>query len=616
MDHAGIAPNQREWAVEFRAILFAAALLFIATASRAQTPAPATNAPAPTPAPAQTKPPAQTKAPSVRVEVLGVEGALRKNVLASLSIADKAQRKRATDAEIRHLHSRAEQEIHRALQPFGYYRPLIKSELLTDGTWIARYQIEPGPPILLDSVLVSVTGEGAADPKYQELERAFPLHKGGVLLHTAYEAGKASFETYAAEGGYLDAAFTTNRIDVDLERYSAAVVIRFDTGPRHYFGDVSFDGGVLEPDMLVHFVDFKHGDVFNFKKLLQLQTDLSSTGYFTKVEVKPGEEVESHRVVPIDVSLAPARKLRFTGGVGYGTDDGPRARLMTEWRRLNRAGHRAQIDLQYGLRDKHVLGQYFIPWPNPRTDVMTLSSGYKDLRTVTARSRVFQSGIAESRLLGQWRIVPALNYRRENFTVGVDTGIVKTLVPENTWSRIRTDDAIFTRNGDRLALSVRGAHEGLVSDVSFLQERLEGKLIHGLGPRSRGLARFEIGAMQTNEFRSLPPTFRFFAGGTNSVRGYSYNSLGGRDEQRHVIGGKYLLTGSLELNHFFFPRWGIAAFADAGNAMNSFSTPVKRGVGVGLRWASPAGLIRGDLGWGLDRTGTPLELHIAMGTEL
>jgi len=556
------------------------------------------------------------KAPSVQVEVLGVTGALKSNVLASLSIADKKQRKNASEEVLRHLHARAEDEIRRALQPYGYYRPLVQPELITGKTWTARYTIEPGPPILLDSVLVEVTGEGETDPRYEKILRDFPLHKGGVLLHPSYDLAKASFETAAAEGGYLDARFLTSRIDVDLERYAAAIVIRYDTGPRHYFGEVSFDRDIIEERMLERFVDFHPGDIFDFRKLLQLQTDLSSTGYFTKVEVEPGAEPTGHRVVPIGVSLAPAKKLRFTGGVGYGTDDGARVRLLTELRRLNRAGHRAQINLQYGSRDKHAIGEYFIPWPNPRTDVFTLSTGYQDLNTATFHSRVFRSGMSESRLLGKWRVVPALNYRRENFRVGVDSGIVKTLVPEGTWSRVRADDAIFTKNGDRLSLNARLGDRRVVSDVSFQQVRGDAKLIHGFGPRTRGIARIEAGATRTGDFRELPPTLRFFAGGTTSVRGYSYNSLGPRDELRHVIGGRYLLTGSLELNQFVLPRWGGAVFFDAGNAMNSWRLPVKRGAGFGLRWLSPAGLVRVDAAWGLDRRGTPVQIHLAMGSEL
>ena len=568
-------------------------------------------------APADTARATAAKHPiKVKVEVVGVTGVLRKNVLSSLSIAHKKDRKNASEAELRHLHSRADDEIGRALQPFGYYRPFIHSELTTGKQWAAHYQIEPGPPLLVDSVLVEVTGEGASDPKFQTIVQNFPVKKGGVLLHQAYEQGKLSLETYAAEGGYLDADFVESRIEVDLARYAAAVVVRYDSGPKHFFGPVAFDQAVIDRSKLARFPTFKSGDIFNFRKLQDLQSNLSNTGYFSRVEVEPGEEQMGHRQVPIDVSLAPAKKLRFTGGVGYGTDDGARVRGLIEMRRLNSQGHRAQLNLQYGQRDKRAEVQYFIPWPNPRTDVATLSTGYLDVTTQTAVSKIEYGGGSLSRLLGQWRVIPALNYRRERFTVGVDHGTVRTLVPEGTWSRTRADDQLLTRNGDRVSLNVRGAAEGFVSDVSFAQTRVEGKLIHGFPGMNRGIARIEVGATSTSDFRELPASYRFFAGGATSVRGYGYNSLGPRDELDHVIGGPYLLVGSLEADHRFLPRWGLAAFFDMGNALNNFGDPLKRGVGTGLRWISPAGLVRLDFAWGLDRAGTPFNVHLTVGPDL
>jgi translocation and assembly module TamA len=560
--------------------------------------------------------PAGAATPPVSVEVLGIEGALEKNVRAMLSINQKDRRKNATEAELRHLHSRAEEEIRRALQPFGYYRPFLRSELLTGERWTARYEVETGPPVVIDSLVIQLAGEGAANPRFQEIVRAFPLHRGDVLLHPEYERGKQTFESYAAEGGYLDARFTTSRITVDLARYGAAVVLRFDTGPRHYFGAVTFDRGVLKPHLLARYPNFQPGEPFDFRKLLDLQTDLSATGYFTRVEVRPAEEIRGHTVVPIDVSLAPARKVRLTGGVGYGTDDGARIRALVELRRTNRQGHRAQLEGVWGQLEKKAGVQYLIPWPNPRTDVVTFSTSYHDFEIQAIDTRIFQTGVSASRLLGQWRATPALSYRRENYRVGVDQGIVKTLLPEATWSRVRADDALQTWNGDRVSLNVRGAHERVVSDVSLLQGRVDGKLIQSFGSRSRGIARFEVGATKTGDFRELPASLRFFTGGANSVRGYGYNTLGPPDENGDVIGGPYLLVGSLEAEHRFLPRWGGAVFFDMGNALNSFGDPLKRGAGVGARWVSPAGLVRVDLGWGLDRERTPLTVHISLGPEL
>lgn len=59
------------------------------------------------------------------------------------------------------------------------------------------------------------------------------------------------------------------------------------------------------------------------------------------------------------------------------------------------------------------------------------------------------------------------------------------------------------------------------------------------------LARIDLGATAVDNFEDLPTSYRFYAGGDNSVRGYDYKSIGQRDASGEVIGGQYLTTASL-----------------------------------------------------------------------
>src|SRR5690606_967568 len=71
----------------------------------------------------------------------------------------------------------------------------------------------------------------------------------------------------------------------------------------------------------------------------------------------------------------------------------------------------------------------------------------------------------------------------------------------------------------------------------------------------------------------VPPDQRFYAGGGGSVRGYEYNSIYPleRDTLGLTPGGQGLLEGSLEVRWRFGPRFGAAAFVDAGTAFDSWS---------------------------------------------
>jgi translocation and assembly module TamA len=114
----------------------------------------------------------------------------------------------------------------------------------------------------------------------------------------------------------------------------------------------------------------------------------------------------------------------------------------------------------------------------------------------------------------------------------------------------------------------------------------------------------------------LPPELRFFAGGDRSVRGFDYQQIGEVNETGGVIGGRFLTVASAEYEHYFLEKWGAAAFVDAGDAYNSqFDANV--GVGVGLRWRSPVGLIRVDVAFPVvteleDR----IRFHVVFGPDL
>src|SRR5207247_1928251 len=111
---------------------------------------------------------------------------------------------------------------------------------------------------------------------------------------------------------------------------------------------------------------------------------------------------------------------------------------------------------------------------------------------------------------------------------------------------------------------------------------------------------------------------RRYAGGIGSRRGY---------ERRHVgpliddapIGGRSLLEGSAELRHPVTERLGAAVFADAGQvSLASFDFPLddlRYGFGFGLRYKSPVGPLRVDLGFPLEppRGDARWQLHLSVG---
>lgn len=557
----------------------------------------------------------------VKVEIEGIKGELRDNVEATLSVAHAGD---ASADRIRELHGQATREIEQALQPFGYYKPQVDGKLTAEGDrFVARYVIDPGPVLRLEGVDLQISGGGASDPGFRRAVQKFPLKRGSPVVHASYEAGKGELVDYAAAHGYLDADFTTHEIRVDLAAYTARIRVAFHTGPRYAFGEVTFDEAMLDPKLVRGFLPFRPGDPFDLRKLLQLQDALSSTPYFRRVEVLAEEEKAVDRRVPIHVALVPARRERWSLGLGYGADTGARATVGLDLRRVNRHGHRAEAQGTVSQVQRRFTSTYLVPKAAARTDFTTFSLGYDDLDSDTEKHRNAIASAGLDRARGRWREHFDLAFAREDFTVGPDRGTSKLVMPEASISLLHADDILYPLQGRKLRFELRGAHESVLSTATFLQGIAEAKYVQLLFGPVRGLARARLGYTQTQNFHELPSSLRFFAGGDQSVRGYGFQELTPRSKDGEPLGGDALVEASFELDALMlqfrnFGRFGAAVFYDTGNALERLTVggKLRSGAGVGIRWLSPVGLVRADAAFALDEPGTPVRFHFSLGPDL
>ena len=160
----------------------------------------------------------------------------------------------------------------------------------------------------------------------------------------------------------------------------------------------------------------------------------------------------------------------------------------------------------------------------------------------------------------------------------------------------------------------------LLSSTNILQWEFKAKSVHLLGDNSRLLLRADVGGTISETFEDIPLSMRFFAGGDNTVRGYAYRSLGPTQTDpagnEVVVGGRYLMVYSAEAETRIYDKLFGAVFMDAGNAMNTWKSPLFLSAGVGIRYATPIGLLRIDIAKPIREGKNPLRLHLTFGTDL
>jgi len=183
------------------------------------------------------------------------------------------------------------------------------------------------------------------------------------------------------------------------------------------------------------------------------------------------------------------------------------------------------------------------------------------------------------------------------------------------WSYDTRNRALFATRGTRHSLRLSATAPG--SDVNYFMadyEFLTLRPIYRQWTVALG-SELSYGSALGDDTTSLPPYRQFYAGGPESVRGFSEARLGPKDSFGNPYGGNLKVTGRAELIFPVPDKWRasarISAFYDIGNVFSegediSFVgtdrvTPVdyefdynelKQSVGVAVQWLAPLGIFR------------------------
>jgi translocation and assembly module TamA len=563
-------------------------------------------------------------AAGIRVDIDGVEGELRRNVEAFLSVQRYRERDGLEADVVNRLFNRVDDEIRAALRPLGFYEPVIRSTLEQPGNdqWVVRIEVQPGPAVVLETTVVEVEGPGADEPFFRDALARLPLARGGRLNHGAYEQAKGDLQRTAAAYGYLDARLLENELLVDLATHRAHVRLRLWSGARYRFGAVQIDQTVIRPALMQRFMRFREGEPFSSAQLLRTQFALDDSLYFSTVEVLPLERDPQTLTVPVRITAEKSRR-QFSLGGGYGTDTGVRGTFTWVDTRINDRGHRLRLDLKASAITRRLDARYDVPTGDPALEKYSLQLTNRSEEISDLATREFSLTPSLTQVRGRWQRVLSIAATRTRTDDGEDRRTEQLLVPGISYASVPEGylgETLFTR---AFIAELIGSTGLLGSDADFLRLHLQAERVQDLTPRWHLLLRGELGASLTRDFDRLPGIYRFFAGGDRSVRGFGYNELSptaqitlrdGTTAERSV-GGRHLLVGSVEISRDLPRNFGAAAFVDAGNAIDNFGDRLHYAAGVGLRYRLPVVAIGLDIAQPLSTSGSP-RLHLNISPRL
>ncbi|MCK8045243.1 autotransporter assembly complex protein TamA [Shewanella sp. 1CM18E] len=583
------------------------------------------------------------------INIKGVKGALATNIKAHLgSLPESSVQRRA-------FIFNAEDNIEAAMHSMGYYHSKVTQDVINNGDepWRLNLTITPGEPTLISWIDIQVKGEMQTDPLFEKWLSQLTIRPGDRLNHGVYDDIKSQLLTLALARGYFDGKFDLAEIVVDRDFNTAKIALYYDSGQRYHIGEVTFTGHTLEPEILDELVPFKLDAPYSTGNLGQLNRQLLDTGYFSNIKVLPLVEQVEGLQVPIRVELSPrpnhSIELGLGADIGNTVDNKLEPRVRVTWRtpQINKYGHSQETTAEWSPDKPKFLTTYTIPLTHPLDDQLKLRIGMlRDKYGVTQvydsderqfnntgqleSSKMLFAVIRQQRLQSKWLFNYSAEVMKESYQQsGVDYDPRYVLFGTSLSKTTRGDNSLDPKSGFFQFYSLEYADPSLGSEVRLARLQTKFKWIETFFDKHRIVSRLDMAANLTsnNSLENIPPSLRYFAGGDQSIRGYSYNELGpsidsiNEDGQivREVVGGRYLMVGSIEYQYYVTPTWRVATFIDAGNAFDVNQIELITSVGAGIHWISPIGPVKLDVGVGLKETDTisrPWRIHITMGAEL
>jgi translocation and assembly module TamA len=552
-------------------------------------------------------------AKNVAIMLTGVSEEIAANINARLTMDLASYGNKLSPQELQSFYKNVPATIKSALQPYGYFKPIIQSTQTELNANITRmhFFIHLGPPVLITDIFLEITGSGKDNPVIQNYVDHFPLKKGQILNTEQYEKAKSTLFDVTNNQGYLKASLIKKELRINLNTNSAVIILSLDTGPQYYFGQFTFNPNPFDSAFLRRFVTFHENEPFSSEKLLKFQQALNSSKYFQQVTVTPQLDLAENNKVPTQIDLTAPKAQFYNMGLGYGTYTGPRMTMGVDFRRVTNTGQHLNAQLKYSSILKGLAAKYFIPGNNPLTEQYTVGANIQEFRPKTGKSFSETLSASYIKTISPWTNTYSLNllnerYNENNKPTNKPTERSHLLYPSYHLAHIIADDIINTHIGNAFNFNVQGSNEEIFSTTSFIQSEIKDKFIFSPTDVSRIILRGDLGYTVVNDLNQLPLTLKFFAGGLNSVRGYEYSSLGP---------GRYLKVASVEYQHRIYGNWNGAIFYDAGNAVDHFNHSLMLGDGIGIIYQSMIGAIQVYLARAESKGDKPFSIEFTIGPD-
>lgn len=507
-----------------------------------------------------------------------------------------------------------------------------------DKTWKkdVTFTIQEGAPIQIRSSKITLQAPEAEAEKIQQKDEYIKT----VNRHQFREGRRLEMiRRPDVEGAFLLAMENCGyawpevdvSVDVDSTANRADVNIVITPNSAAYFTEFEVEGDISVPERIVtRQTDIKPGDMYSSDKIQSAQRSLFNHHLFRFATITlPEQPKDSTLSALIRIREYKPRTVEISAGVGR--EEIVRGQVSWQHRNINGYGHRFGVDSRASFIEQRLSTNYLIPYTiNAKSSNISSIFGVHRLEP---SFELFQAGFNTSLIYRFERNKTAsLSYEYSfNEELSRDQGIelpsffTNYNVSSITFSGYYSEGFSRSQQGWVVQPSIELSGTFTEGSFTFQKFNIDVRRYTPLTSTTTFAARINTGTIFYEENESLPSNIRFFTGGTNSVRGWSRQSLGpslplfdddGTFREYVAVGGRTSFTFNAEIRQdldALIPNLGIAAFLDGGQVWRNFQSIDERviqyGAGGGFRYQSPIGPVRIDIAYKLNPSDVDLNIY-------
>ena len=479
-------------------------------------------------------------------------------------------------------------------------------EIDKDNRLVLNIKINEGEQQIIDRVLI----EGATVFEAVELYEKLDAKRGSPYSTDIAKRGERQLESLYKQKGYI-----YTRISRVYQLETRTLTYKIVEGPQAKFGKFYFDGdGKVKLHVLrreFENLGLVEGAVFNEQRLLaESRRRLLTAGLFEEIDIKPSDQyAENTEIININVGVTVKKPGAISVSGGYISSEGIRGTLGLAHNNLFKRNMKISGKISRGTRGNLYEITLIEPW-------FKLAPLDKLIGPTIGTFRLFNDNLEEyenirarggtvnvAKRLGQFSNL-AVQYKSQDLRDRDDPPKIQTTVSSLgvEFHRDSRDHFLNPKNGWFNEVAIEYAGGFLRGQTSFFKFTTDHRYYWQFWTNTVLASAIRLGyekGLRGNREREIISFERFYAGGSNTVRGYPERGLGPEDEFGNHR-GDVLFVLNTELRFPIYKFIGGALFLDTGNVWNKFSDVKDElprvAIGSGVRVGTPLGPARVDIG--------------------